>query len=73
VRSGAHWLGEITEPHSADTFMVELPTRSWRGTKLPAHLVAKLEPTNVYIDVAAHTIYGSWKEVLYGPRMADGR
>ncbi|WP_433150032.1 helix-turn-helix domain-containing protein [Actinomadura nitritigenes] len=53
----AYWLGEVTEPQTADTFMVELPTRSWRGTKLLAHLVGKLEPKNVYIDVVAHTVW----------------
>jgi hypothetical protein len=37
--------------------MVELPTRSWRGTKLLAHLVGKLEPKNVYIDVVTHTVW----------------
>jgi hypothetical protein len=53
----AYWLGEITEPQASDTFMVELPTRSWRGAKLLRHLVGKLEPDNVYIDVVAHTVW----------------
>lgn len=47
----------LSYPQTADTFMVELPTRSWRGTKLLAHLVGRLEPTNVYIDVVAHTVW----------------
>ncbi|HEX2312805.1 MAG TPA: helix-turn-helix transcriptional regulator [Thermomonospora sp.] len=53
----AYWLGEITEPQAADTFMVELPTRSWRGARLLAHLVDKLVPQNVYLDVVAHTMW----------------
>lgn len=53
----AYWLGEITEPQSADTFMVAVPTRSWRGARLLRHLVDKLSPENFYIDVVAHTVW----------------
>jgi hypothetical protein len=53
----AYWLGEITEPQIADTFMVELPTRSWRGAKLLRHLVGKLDPANGYLDVVVHTTW----------------
>ncbi|MEV4217168.1 helix-turn-helix domain-containing protein [Nonomuraea sp. NPDC049725] len=64
----AYWLGEVSEPQSADTFMVELDPHAWRGTELLRHLVGKLYSTNPYVDVVAHTL---WALVMLRPSTLD--
>lgn len=53
----AYWLGEVTDPQLADTFMVELDVDSWHGDRLLKHLAARLTPDNVYVDVVCHTLW----------------
>lgn len=53
----AYWLGEISDPQLADTFMVELDVDSWHGDRLLKHLAARLTPDNVYVDVVCHTLW----------------
>ena len=53
----AYWLGEVTDPQLADTFMVELDVDSWHGDRLLKHLMGRLTPDNVYVDVVCHTLW----------------
>lgn len=53
----AYWLGEISDPQLADTFMVELDVDSWHGDRLLKHLAGRLTPDNVYVDVVCHTLW----------------
>ncbi|MER5645274.1 hypothetical protein [Streptosporangium sp. NPDC002524] len=64
----AYWLGEVSEPQLADTFMVELNPDVWRGNELPRHLTRKLDSTNPYPDVVAHTL---WALVMLRPSALD--
>lgn len=53
----AYWLGEISAPQLADTFMVELDLGSWHGGRLLRHLTGRLSVDNPYVDVVAHTLW----------------
>ena len=53
----AYWLGEISDPQLADTFMLELDVDSWHGDRLLKHLMGRLTPDNVYVDVVCHTLW----------------
>jgi transcriptional regulator with XRE-family HTH domain len=64
----AYWLGEVREPQLADTFMVELNPDVWRGTELLKHLIGKLDSSNPYVDVVAHTL---WALVMFRPSALD--
>ncbi|PSK88980.1 helix-turn-helix protein [Murinocardiopsis flavida] len=68
----AYWLGEIGDPKLSDTFMVELDLDDWRGDRMLAHLAAKLDPANVYVDVVVHTLWSliTRKPDLLTPRTA---
>ncbi|WP_425957412.1 hypothetical protein [Streptosporangium sp. DT93] len=66
----AYWLGEVGEPQPADTFMVELSPDVWRGTELLRHLTGKLDSTNPYLDVVAHTL---WALVMVRPSALDAQ
>jgi len=66
----AYWLGEISDPQLADTFMVEVELDSWRGDRLLKHLMGRLTPTNPYVDVVCHTL---WALIIRKPSLLDTR
>lgn len=66
----AYWLGEISDPQLADTFMVELDLGSWHGDRLLKHLTRRLTPTNPYVDVVCHTL---WALIIRKPSLLDTR
>lgn len=66
----AYWLGEISDPQLADTFMVELDLDSWHGDRLLKHLTGRLTPDNVYVDVVCHTL---WALIIRKPGLLDAR
>jgi hypothetical protein len=52
----AHYYEELATPQHSDTFMVaDLPT--WRGERLLAWLVDRLDPRCGYVDLMAHTLW----------------
>lgn len=64
----AYWLGEISDPQLADTFMVELDLDSWHGDRLLKHLMGRLDPTNPFVDVVCHTL---WALIIRKPSLLD--
>src|SRR5690606_36960718 len=70
----AYWLGEITEPQAGDAFMVEVDPDSWHGGRMLAHLAAKLDPANPYVDVVVHTLWSliTRKPGAVAPHTAEG-
>ncbi|WP_435107366.1 helix-turn-helix domain-containing protein [Nocardiopsis synnemataformans] len=66
----AYWLGEISDPQLADTFMVELDLDSWHGDRLLKHLTKRLTPINPYVDVVCHTL---WALIIRKPSLLDTR
>ena len=52
----AHYYEELATPQHSDTFMVaDLP--AWRGERLLAWLVERLDPRCGYVDLMAHTLW----------------
>ncbi|MCP3011964.1 helix-turn-helix domain-containing protein [Nocardiopsis dassonvillei] len=66
----AYWLGEISDPQLADTFMVELDLDAWHGDRLLKHLTGRLTPINPYVDVVCHTL---WALIIRKPSLLDTR
>lgn len=64
----AYWLGEISDPQLADTFMVELDLDCWHGDRLLKHLMGRLTPANPYVDVVCHTL---WALIIRKPALLD--
>ncbi|MFW6638809.1 helix-turn-helix domain-containing protein [Nocardiopsis algeriensis] len=62
----AYWLGEISDPQLADTFMIDMDMDSWHGGRLLKHLVGRLTRDNVYVDVVCHTL---WALVIRKPML----
>lgn len=53
----AYWLGEIDAIQITDTFMIDLNLQSWRGWRMVAHLITKMNSENPYLDVVIHTMW----------------
>ncbi|MEV6819195.1 helix-turn-helix transcriptional regulator [Nocardiopsis dassonvillei] len=66
----AYWLGEISDPQLADTFMVELDLDTWHGDRLLKHLTRRLTQTNPYVDVVCHTL---WALIIRKPSLLNTR
>ncbi|MFI6499819.1 hypothetical protein [Nonomuraea typhae] len=64
----AYWLGEVTEPQTSDLFMVNLTSKTWRGTQLLRHLASKLHAGNPYVDVVVHSL---WALVMLRPSAVE--
>ncbi|MDA0564868.1 helix-turn-helix domain-containing protein [Streptomonospora sp. S1-112] len=53
----AYWLGELADPQLSDAFMIEVDLDAWHGGRLVEHLTTRLDRSNPYVDVVAHTLW----------------
>ncbi len=52
----AHWVGEIDQYQTDDSFMVH-PTPTWRGLRLLRHIVDGLHSKHAFVDLNVHTVW----------------
>lgn len=53
----AHWIGELNEEQTSDTFMLNDDTRSWTGIRLLQHLTIRLEPGSPHLPLNLYTLH----------------
>ncbi|WP_410659497.1 helix-turn-helix domain-containing protein [Amycolatopsis sp. lyj-112] len=53
----AHWIGELPDDQTDDTFMAEDDSRAWSGVRLFHHLVSRLDPGSPHLPLNLHTVH----------------
>jgi DNA-binding XRE family transcriptional regulator len=53
----AHWIGELNDDQTDDTFMVADNTTPWSGVRLFDHLVSRLDPSSPHLPLNLHTVH----------------
>lgn len=53
----AHWVGELSDEQTTDTFMLNADTRSWAGARLLPHLVDRLDPHSPHLPLNLRTLH----------------
>ncbi|MEV8615708.1 hypothetical protein AB0383_48790 [Amycolatopsis sp. NPDC051373] len=53
----AHWIGELPDDQTDDTFMAADDTRAWSGVRLFHHLVSRLDPASPHLPLNLHTVH----------------
>jgi Helix-turn-helix len=53
----AHWIGELGDDHTDDTFMLEHDTGSWTGVQLLQHLISRLDPGAAHLPLNLHALH----------------
>ncbi|WP_158102632.1 helix-turn-helix domain-containing protein [Lentzea kentuckyensis] len=53
----AHWIGELGDDQTDDTFMFADDTKAWSGVRLFHHLVSRLDPTSPHLPLNLHTLH----------------
>ncbi|QRP48019.1 helix-turn-helix transcriptional regulator [Amycolatopsis sp. FDAARGOS 1241] len=53
----AHWIGELPDDQTDDTFMAADDTRAWAGVRLFHHLVSRLDPASPHLPLNLHTVH----------------
>lgn len=53
----AHWIGELSDEQTSDTFMLTEDTRSWTGVRLLEHLVTRLDPRSPHLPLNLYTLH----------------
>jgi len=68
----AHWIGELNEEQTSDSFMLDTDTRSWMGARLLQHLTSRLEPDSPHLPLNLHTLHAliASRQSLLGGRPA---
>lgn len=69
----AHWIGELGDDQTDDTFMVAHDTKAWSGVRLFHHLVGRLEPSSPHLPLNLHTLHTlvAGRPALLTERSAD--
>jgi transcriptional regulator with XRE-family HTH domain len=65
----AHWLGELSDDQTDDTFMLD-DTRAWTGLRLLDYLANRLEPDAVHLPLDVHTLHTL---IAYRPNLLSER
>jgi hypothetical protein len=66
----AHWIGELGDEQTSDTFMLNADTRSWTGARLLQHLLPRLDPESPHRPLnlcTLHALVASRPSLLSGP------
>jgi hypothetical protein len=66
----AHWIGELNEEQTDDTFMDADDTKTWSGVRLFQHLVSRLDPASPHLPLNLHTVHSL---VASRPTLLAGR
>ena len=53
----AHWIGELNDEQTSDTFMLTEDARSWTGARLLQHLINRLDPDTPHLPLNLYTLY----------------
>lgn len=53
----AYWVGEIDTIHVDDDFMIRTDPRTWTGTRLLSHLLARLQLDSAHTELNIHTLW----------------
>jgi hypothetical protein len=53
----AHWIGELNDDQTDDTFMAADDTKAWSGVRLFQHLVSRLDPASPHLPLNLHTVH----------------
>ncbi|MFC3451585.1 helix-turn-helix domain-containing protein [Amycolatopsis speibonae] len=53
----AHWIGELPDDQTDDTFMAADDTKAWSGVRLLHHLVSRLDPASPHLPLNLHTVH----------------
>jgi transcriptional regulator with XRE-family HTH domain len=53
----AHWVGELGDDQTDDSFMTENDTKAWSGLRLFQHLVGRLDPRLPHLPLNLHTVH----------------
>ncbi|WP_053732228.1 hypothetical protein [Nocardia sp. NRRL S-836] len=69
----AHWIGELGDEQTDDTFMFAEDTKPWSGARLFHHLVTRLDPSSPHLPLNLHTVHTlvSSRPGLLTTRQAD--
>ena len=66
----AHWIGELNDEQTSDTFMLNDDTRSWTGARLLRHLTNRIEPGASHLPLNLYTLHAL---VASRPSLLNGR
>ena len=66
----AHWIGELDDDQTSDTFMLDDDTRAWTGIRLLHHLTNRLAPDTPHLPLNLHTLHAL---IASRPSLLSGR
>ncbi|MGW5702509.1 helix-turn-helix domain-containing protein [Amycolatopsis japonica] len=53
----AHWIGELHDDQTDDSFMADDDSMAWSGVRLLHHLVSRLDPALPHLPLNLHTVH----------------
>jgi hypothetical protein len=66
----AHWIGELNDEQTSDSFMLDSDRRSWMGARLLQHLANRLEPDSPHLPLNLYTLHAL---IAFRPSLLSGR